>query len=442
MKTTIRERAIAIWNAATTNTSQPQTARVPRVGRTLSSVVMNPDQAMTISAVWACIRYLSQTVAVLPWHAMFRDKDDNSKIAYTHPIDYMLNSRANPEWSSFQFRETLVHWALRWGNGYAEIERDKADRPYNLWPIHPERVDVLRDPNTYELFYEIDRKLQIRKEDMFHIRGFGESPVGVNVITYAAESLGWTKAAQLSGSAFFGNGMNPSAVIKFKEMENPEALKLRRKELDALFKGVRNSSKYLMLDADDEFTQLSIDPQKAQMLETNQFLIEEVCRWFGVPPHKIMHLLRSTFSNIEHQGIEVVVDSISPWAKRFEGEADYKLFGQNRSNYYSKLNLNALMRGDSVSRATWYKTMRDMGVLSANDILRLEDMNTIGPDGDKRVMQSQWTTLEKIGEAPVPAPGTLPSQPSQPSQASLEDDSLPIELRNILLARRSESVHA
>jgi phage portal protein BeeE len=125
-----------------------------------------------------------------------------------------------------------------------------------------------------------------------------------------------------------------------------------------------------------------------------------------------MHLARATFSNIEHQGIEVVVDSISPWAKRFEHEANLKLFGQNRQNYYSKMNLNALMRGDAVSRAQWYKVMREIGVLSANDILRLEDMNTIGPEGDKRVMQSQWTTLENIG---------VPSQPSEPSEPSTEE---------------------
>jgi phage portal protein BeeE len=112
-----------------------------------------------------------------------------------------------------------------------------------------------------------------------------------------------------------------------------------------------------------------------------------------------MHLLRATFSNIEHQAIEVVVDSITPWAKRFEDEANHKLFPAG-SPYYSKMNLNGLMRGDVASRGQYYQLMRNVGAFSANDILRLEDLNTIpaSKGGDKYVMQSGFTTLEKIGE--------------------------------------------
>ena len=128
-----------------------------------------------------------------------------------------------------------------------------------------------------------------------------------------------------------------------------------------------------------------------------------------------MHLLRATFSNIEHQAIEVVVDSVSPWVKRFEDEADYKLFGQNRSAYYTKMNMRALMRGDMAARAAFYKQMFDMGAYSPNRILSLEDENTIGPDGDKHLVQLNLTTLEKAGEQPEP------QQPQQPSPANDDD---------------------
>ena len=180
-----------------------------------------------------------------------------------------------------------------------------------------------------------------------------------------------------------------------------------------------------------KFKQVQIDPEKGQFLATNQHLIEEVCRWFGVPPHKIAHLLRATFSNIEHQGIEVVVDSITPWAVRLEQEANRKLFNLNRPGYYTKLNLNALLRGDTTARAAWYKAMREAGVYSANDILRREDEPTIGAAGDKRVIQANYTTLEKVGEQPLALPA--------PRQQPAEEDEAPDDVAALL---ELERIHA
>lgn len=412
---------MGILNRLTTEPRYPGGGRVSSASRTLAGVTITPDTAVTIATVWACLRYLSQTVAVLPWH-VFRLGKRGAEVATTHPIDWMLWKRVSAEWSSFQFRETLIHWALRWGNGYSEIERDQANRPFALWPIHPERVQVCRATeaetsdggvpiNVGDLFYEVNNGTNgtttIAARDMFHLRGFGEGPVGVNVIHYAAQSLGWARAAQLFGASFFGNGANVAGVVINKKPLKAEGLKRQRAEFEQLYKGVRNAHKTAFLDNEADWKAIGIDPEKSQLVETHQLLIEEICRWFGVPPHKVMHLLRATFSNIEHQAIEVVVDSITPWAKRLEDEADYKLFGNNRSGFYSKINLNGLMRGDSAARAAFYKNMRDIGAYSVNRILELEDENTIGADGDKHTMQSGFTTLERIGEEPVkklPAP--------------------------------------
>ncbi|XUM25127.1 phage portal protein (plasmid) [Bradyrhizobium oligotrophicum S58] len=142
----------------------------------------------------------------------------------------------------------------------------------------------------------------------------------------------------------------------------------------------------------------------SQLIEVHQFLVEEICRWFGVPPHKVMHLLRATFTNIESQGIEVVVDSIAPWVKRWEDEADYKLLGQNRAKLYTKIDMRGLMRGDAQARSAYYKMMRETGCYSANRILELEDENTIGPEGDVHTMNGTYRTLEQIIEG-QPAPG-------------------------------------
>jgi HK97 family phage portal protein len=421
----------------TTEPRYTEAERIPTTVRTLAGVLVTPDTAVTISSVWACLRYLSQTVAVLPWHVM-RDGKNGAEIADSHLVDRLINKRPNPEWSSFQFRETLTHWALRWGNGYAEIERDQIGRPFAMWPIHPERVSVCRDHDTGVLFYEVTNgtggKVEIDARDMFHVRGFGEGPVGVNVIAYAAESLGWARAMQLFGSTFFGNGATPATVVVNKKALTPDGLKAQKAEFNQLYKGPRNSNKTAFLDNDADIKSISVNAKDAQLIEANQHLVEEVCRWFGVPPHKIMHLLRAHFNNIEHQAIEVVVDSVSPWVKRFEDEADYKLFGdQNRNGFYTKMNMRALMRGDNIARAQFYQAMVAVGAYSPNRILELEDENTIGSDGDIHVMQSQWTTLDKIGQEPA-AP--LPPPPVEP----IEEDAAATAAR-IAVMNKLESAY-
>jgi len=403
-------------------TRNPDWSRVSQNPRTLAGVRMTPDEAVTIAAVWACLRYLSQTVAVLPWHVM-RDGPKGAEIVRTHSIDKLLSMRASREWSSFQLRETLTHWALRYGNGCAEIEPDDLGRPFALWPIHPERVSYCRATDEEyssagdeilrgDLYYEIDNgadgKVTIAAKRMFHIRGFGEAPVGLNVIQYASQSLGWAKAAQMFGAAFFGNGATPATVIINKKPLRPEGLARQKEEFRQLYGGPRNAHKARFLDNDASIETIGSNPQETQLLELHQHLVEEICRWFGVPPHKVMDLRRATFSNIEHQAIEVVVDSIAPWVKRFEDEADFKLFGQNRQGFYSKMNMRALMRGDAAARAEFYKTMFASGAYSPNRILELEDENTVGADGNKRFVPINMTTLERAGTEPVVQPAPEP----------------------------------
>lgn len=425
----------------------PDASRVSSSPRTLAGITITPDNAVTVATVWACLRYLSQTVAVLPWHVM-KDGDKGAQIQDKHPIDWLLYKRPNPEWSSFQFRETMTHWALRWGNGYAEIERDQAGRPFALWPIHPDRTSVCRDPDSGVLFYEVNNgangKVEIAAEDMFHIRGFGEGPVGVNVIHYASQSIGWARAAQLFGAAFFGNGANVSTVVINKSKLSPDGLELQKKEFDSLTKGVRNAHKAYHLGGDGDVKRIGLSAEETQLIEAHQFLVEEICRWFGVPPHKVMHLLRATFSNIEHQAIEVVVDSVSPWVKRFEDEADYKLFGQNRMGLYTKMNMRALMRGDNAGRAAFYKEMVQIGAYSPNDVLKREDENTIGADGDIHVMQNQNVTLKDIreGAALKKAEPAAAAAPAEPDDEDMTEDGDAVAARTSFESMMGIETHA
>lgn len=437
LRETIGSGLGALANRMTREPRHAEESRVPHNGRSLAGVVVTPDTALAVPAVLACVRYLAQTSAGLPWSVYHQTETGNAP-APNHKTNWLIHKKPNPEWSSFQFRETLVSWALRWGNGYAEIQRNDARQAVALWPIHPERVGVCRakepgedaygDPIAVgDLFYEVSNfsgegeKTILASRNMFHIRGMGEGPVGLNIIDYAGQSIGWARAAQLFGASFFGNGMTPSGVVVNKKPLKPDGLKRQKAEFEALYKGPRNANKTAFLDNDADWKPMGFNAREAQLVEVHQHLVEEVCRIFGVPPHKVMHLLRSTFNNIEHQSIEVVVDSITPWVKRFEDEADDKLFGAERfRGFYTKMNMNALLRGDMKARMEFYKGMVFVGAMSPNEIRTLEEMNRLGTEGDIHVMQEQMATLSFISEKKQP----VTASPSAPNEADQADDDL------------------
>jgi HK97 family phage portal protein len=401
---------------ATTPGEQPVTSRIIYTGRTPAGVYVDANTALRNSTVWACVQYLSRAVGQLPWRAM-KEIGAGSEVALTHPVDWLLHVRPCPEMGAFTWKQTMLGLALIWGNSYAEIERDARGLPWALWPIHPSRVAVRRDVDGL-LVYEIwnrDRNVVLPATEVFHLRGFGDGPVGYNVIEYAAQSIGWAQATELFGATFFGEGMNPSGIIKVKAGLSPEALELLKADIAKLYQGPRGK-RTAVLDAGMEFEKVTSTPEDSQFIETRQHQVEEICRWFGVPPHKVMHLLRATFSNIEHQAIEVVVDSVTPWVRTFEDEANYKLFGRNRQGLFSKMNLRGLLRGDNASRAQFYKTLFELGAMSTNDILHSEDMNGIGALGDQRFRSQNLAPLD-------PEEAARLEQPSRPA----EDDAAPTD---------------
>lgn len=402
----------------TTEPRSPQVQRIPYSLRTPSGVPMNEDRALTLSAAWRCIAYLTQSVAKVPWRVR-RSIGTNSEIQQNNPIDFLLNVRFSSEYSSFQFRELLLGWALRYGNGYAEIERSIDGAPIALHPLHPSRVTVMRDTETKELYYLIGGNTEanpviLEPDEVFHLRGFGEGPVGLNVVQYAAESLGWAKAVQRFGAAFFGNGAQLSGVIQMKRPMSLSAMAELRRDFQKIYGGSRNSGGVAFLDNEMTFQPIAVEPEKGQFLETNEFLIDEVCRWFGVPPHKVYDLRRATFSNVEFQSHEVVDDSVEPWSIRFEDEANYKLLKQNiKNSLYTKMGLKKLKHVDTQTRVAYYNGLRNMGAINTNEIRDEEDFNALpaGEGGEKYVMQSGMTTLDKIGADPEPTPPPTVSEP-------------------------------
>ena len=367
-----------------------------------AGVQVTHDSAMTLPAVFACVRLISEDIAKLPWQAYrkngeMRERADNSR------VEYLLNSRPNPEMTAFSFRELLVSWALTWGNGYAEIERDSGMRPIALWPLAPDRVEAKRDDQGiyYEVTNDRGQKSLVNQSNMFHLHGLGYDGItGYSVIGYAARTVGLGIATDEFGASFFGNNTILGGYIKHPGALSDTAYG-RLKEGIGQRKGVKNAFGAEVLEEGMDWVQSGIPPEDAQFIETRKFTVNEIARWFRVPPHKISDLERATFSNIEEQEISYVNDTLMSWIVRLEQEAQSKLIGSRSIADYTKINIKGLLRGNAESRANYYREMRNMGVYSVNDIRALEDENPIGPEGDKRVVQMNMTTLERIGEEPV-----------------------------------------
>jgi HK97 family phage portal protein len=358
------------------------------------------DTALTLSAVFSAVRYISETVASLPWELRERIRGGGNKAAVGHNVYHLLHTRPNPYLSSFDWRVLMLSRVNLWGNAYAEIERDKMNRPLALWPIEPERVQPKMDDEVgyyYEVTQQNNIKVIIYPENMFHIRGLGDEKEGYSVVSLAARSIGAGLAADEFMASFYENSAVSSGVITHPKALSDKAYERLKNDFKEKHSGPKKAWEPLFLEEDMKWAPTTMPMKDAQLLESRKFTVSEVARWFRVTPHKIGDLERSTYSNIEHQSIEVVQDTIIPWAKRIEGEADYKLISSRaRDRFYSKVNVNGLLRGDSTARRESYRILRNIGAINVNEIRELEDMNPIGPEGDIYVMQTQYTTLENI----------------------------------------------
>jgi HK97 family phage portal protein len=407
--------------------------RIIYVPRTEAGVRISEDTALTYGAVYACTRIIAETVASLSWH-VFRERANGGKDRVPGRVQTVLRDLANPETSAFAFREQMIASALLWGNGFAEIERDGAGRVVNLWQLAPDRVQPDRTASG-RLVYVIDNRLQpdtiLEADEVMHLHGLGfDGITGYSIVRLAARSIGIGIAGDKFGGAFYGNGTALSGVLQTDvTLTDPQRENLRQSWKE-MYQGPDKAFSPAVLEAGLKWQSLGMPMTDAQFLENRKFQVTDIARWFRVPPHKLADLERATFSNIEQQSIEFVQDTIMPWAIRLEQEANRKLFGQNREGFFTKLNLNSLLRGDAESRFKAYAIGRQWGWLSANAILELEDMNPIGPQGDvylapvNMVNAKQFTDGErKAADAAEPAitvtEGEDGTQASLPAMAVL-----------------------
>ena len=379
------------------------------MGGSSSGKVVTERSAMQMTAVYACVRILSEAIAGLPLH-MYRYKDDGGKEkALDHPLYLLLHDEPNPEMSSFVFRETLMTHLLLWGNAYAQIIRNGKGEVVALYPLMPNKMTVSRD-ETGQLYYTYQKSQEelpkdntytvtLHPSDVLHIPGLGfDGLVGYSPIAMAKNAIGLAIATEEYGSKFFANGAAPSGVLEHPgTIKDPQRV---RESWMSQFGGSVNSNKIAVLEEGLKYTPISISPEQAQFLETRKFQINEIARIFRVPPHMVGDLEKSSFSNIEQQSLEFVKYTLDPWVVRWEQSIQRTLLTpEEKKTYFVKFNVEGLLRGDYQSRMSGYATARQNGWMSANDIRELENLDRIPAEdgGDLYLVNGNMLPLNKAG---------------------------------------------
>ena len=375
---------------------------------TYSGETVNTDTAMNIAAVYACVRILSNHVAMLPLQ-LYQEVRGKKKKIHDHPIARLIETRPNPYMTPFQFKQTMESHRQLYGNAYAEIEWGKDGYPKALWVLNPllTKVVMEKDNNGNLKRYLVQTTLVNGKvvylpySSVLHIRGLSTNGIiGKSPIDVARETIGIQIAGQKFTGKFYANGTMSSGVLKVPQSLKPEAKQIIRQEWEKFNNGIDNSHRVAILDAGLDYQSLGIKQCDAQYIETQKFSIAEIARIFNVPLHMLADLERATFSNIEQQSLEFVRDTLSPLLISWEQELQYQLFTDDEINikrYYFKFNLNSLLRGDSTNRAAYYEKMINLGIYSINEVRELEDKDKI-KNGDKHYMSLNYIDIDLMNE--------------------------------------------
>lgn len=382
--------------------------------QSVSGETVTPDTALTYSAYFNAITLISGTIGALPLHLMQR-KDKSKRLADDRIMYRVMHDYANPYMTAMAFRECLMAHILGWGNGYAEKIRNGYGELIALWPITPNRVTPMMMDG--ELVYRIQmpagQPVVLPRERVLHVAGLGfDGFLGYSIAAMARKSIGLGMAMETFGSRFFGEGTHPGVIVEHPTKLSPEAHSNLKKSLSDTYSGLGNSHRLMLLEEGMKFQKIVIDPKDSQFLESRQFNIPEIARWFNLPPHKLKDLTKSSFSNIESEQISFVTDSILPWLVRLEQNFNMQLLTDSDREYsgrgrlYFKHNVEGLLRADAAARGTYYREMFNIGAMSINEIREKEDMDPV-KGGDVHLVPLNMTTLENAGKPQEPKQGEL-----------------------------------
>ena len=392
-----------------------------------SNGVVSPQTALQLSAVWACVRLLSETIGTLPLGVYQKDALGRRKEYAQHGLYGLLHDSPNADQSAAEFWEAIVASLCLYGNGYAE-KIVGGGGVVGLAFLRPDWMGVGRDRNGARTYTYQDPRRATRtyhEDELFHVRGFGVGQdVGLSPIAYARQSLAASFSANTAAQASIENGVRGSGFLVVPGKPTPEQrLQLKATYLDPVT-GPQSVGRGAVLEQGLDWKPITgLPPEDLQLLETRAFHVEDICRWFRIPPFMIGHSEKSTSwgSGLEQQTIGFLTYALRPYLTRIEQAVKKQLLvPAERATVYAEFNLEGLMRADSAGRAALYSTLAQNGVYTRNEIRARENLPPVD-GGDVLTVQSNLIPLDKLGQTPAaqtPDGFGLPApKPHQPAPA-------------------------
>ena len=355
---------------------------------------VTPDAALQISAVFACVELLAQTISTLPLY-VYKDTDDGGRNPDKGRLWMLLHEHPNAWMTPSEFLSAMVVNRMLRGNAYAQIIRDSEGDPIALVPLSPDQMEVSVTAGGEVYTYYQDGVISvIAPENIIHWKGLGNGYIGLSKLEYMRATADEAISAQDNASRLYGSYSKPSGVLQTDSALNDEQLSA----VFERFKGMsRGGAGLYVVDRGLKYQQLSLTPADAQLLHTRQFSLEEICRRFGVPGV----LVGSTATTTWGSGIQQIVEgfhkfTIGPLCKQLEQALSRRLVNAVDLNTTIEFKLDGFLRTTPEARASFYSTMAQNGAMTRNEIRRLENLPPV-KGGDALTAQSNLVPIEKLG---------------------------------------------
>lgn len=373
--------------------------------------VVTDERNMQISTVWACIRLISTVTASLPLDVYQTKDDQRSKVPGTHPLAKLLRFRPNNFMTALEFREAMTMQLCAYGNAYAHVERNSVGDVISMVPLMSANMEVRLSDNGKTIIYRYRRDTEyadFSQKEIFHLKGFGFNGLtGLSPLAFSAKSAGVAIAMEDNQREFFANGAKSPQIL----MTDGKVLtKEQRGQLEENFKEIAGGpvkKRLWILESGFTTQAIGVSPQDSEILAARKFQVAELARFYGVPPHLVGDVDKSTSwgSGIEQQNLGFLQYTLKPYLDRWEYSIERWLVKESeQGSIHAEHNLDGLLRGDSTSRASFMQIMVNTGIRTVNEVRRLDNLPPL-PGGDVATRQSQNIPITDLGTNTKPLSG-------------------------------------
>lgn len=386
------------------------------VGASISGQNVTPESALSVTAVFACVRVLAESVASLPMMVYKRLPDGGKEVATKHPLYRLLHDGPNRDQTAFEAGEFRMACLGLRGNSYSALILSNRGDVREIHPLRPQHMHLDRDSAGRMVFdYQEPGASRVYTQDrIWYTRGFGTDGVsGLSPIGVCRDAVGYAMTLNEHGSRMFANGAKVPGVLEMEGTLSEDAYKRLKEDFNAQHEGAKNAGRTLILEGGAKYSQIGMNAADAEFIASQKMQIAEIARIFRVPLHMLNELENATFSNIEHQSLEFVTHTLRPWLVRIEQSANRDLFGPlEAGQYFVEHKLDALLRGDIKSRYEAYASGITNGWLKRNEVRQLENLNP--EDG----LDDLLVPLNMRGaNDPPPEPKPEPAKPDTKAEA-------------------------